>query len=63
MSTLEELRELELVINRWSRHVLGLVSDLDFQRTRVTVSVGIHRGTAVIPPRGEIIIRISPVTV
>lgn len=61
MSREEELRELEATIDAWSEVVLDMVKCLDFGRTQVTVSVGMNRGDDERPPRGEIIIRISPV--
>ena len=61
MSQGEELRHLEATMNEWTRYVLDMVKSLDFGRTQVTVSVGMHRGDDERPPRGEIIIRISPV--
>lgn len=61
MSREEELHNLELVINQWTKSITGMVNVLDFQRIQVTVSVGMHRGDDERPPRGEIIIRISPV--
>lgn len=61
MSREEELRDLEAIVNEWSRFILHMVKSLDFGRLQMTVSMGIHRGDDERPPRGEIIIRISPV--
>ncbi|MCK4298967.1 MAG: hypothetical protein KAX80_05510 [Planctomycetes bacterium] len=60
MDTVEELRQLGIVMREWTKRIQGLVKELEQMGVRVDVSVGIRASSPTRGARGEIIIDISP---
>ena len=55
-----DLRQLEGLMNQWTRRVLGLLEEMRAIGVDVRVSVGIRAGKGTEPACGEIVVRISP---
>lgn len=55
-----DLRQLEGLMNQWTRRVLGLLEEMRAIGVDVRVSVGIRAGKGPDPAVGEIVVRISP---
>lgn len=61
MDTTVKRARLETLLNEWVPRITDLVADLEEIGMRVDLSVSVHVGDESMVPRGEIIIRISPV--
>jgi len=55
-----DLRQLEVLMNQWTRRILGLLEELQAIGVDVRVSVGVRMADETGPARGEIVVRISP---
>lgn len=59
MDTVEELRQLGIVMQEWTKRIGGLVKELDQIGVRLDVSVRIHTSGPTQGGGGEIIIHMS----